>query len=148
MANIKNPLVSIIVPVYNVEQYIRRCIDSILNQSYKNIELIIVDDGSTDSSPQIIKEYIDKAIIVTQRNKGLAAARNTGLSHATGDFLCFVDSDDYLLNDAIMSMLNTIQQTNADFVCGLAISTGKNETEIPVIHKFKKDTIIGNSEIL
>ena len=84
MANIKNPLVSIIVPVYNVEQYIRRCIDSILNQSYKNIELIIVDDGSTDSSPQIIKEYIDKAIIVTQRNKGQAAARNTGLSHATG----------------------------------------------------------------
>lgn len=148
MANIKNPLVSIIVPVYNVEQYIRRCIDSILNQSYKNIELIIVDDGSTDSSPQIIKEYIDKAIIVTQQNKGQAAARNTGLYHATGAYLCFVDSDDYLLNDAIMSMLNTIQQTNADFVCGLAISTGKNETEIPVIHKFKRNTIIGNAEII
>ena len=62
------PLVSIIVPVYNVEQYIRRCIDSIINQSYKNIELIIVDDGSTDSSQQIIKEYKDKAIIVTQQS--------------------------------------------------------------------------------
>lgn len=148
MANIKNPLVSIIVPVYNVEQYIRRCIDSILNQSYKNIELIIVDDGSTDSSPQIIKEYIDKAIIVTQRNKGQAAARNTGLSHATGDFLCFVDSDDYLLDNAIMSMIDTIQRTNADLVCGLAISTGKNETKIPVIHKFKRNTIIGNAEII
>ena len=142
------PLVSIIVPVYNVEQYIRRCIDSIISQSYKNIELIIVDDGSTDSSPQIIKEYKDKAIIVTQRNKGQAAARNTGLKYATGNYICFVDSDDYLLNDAIISMIGTIQQTNADFVCGLAISTGKNGTEIPVIHKFKKDTMIGNSEII
>ena len=148
MANIKNPLVSIIVPVYNVEQYIRRCIDSILNQSYKNIELIIVDDGSTDSSPQIIKEYIDKAIIVTQRNKGQAAARNTGLSHATGDFLCFVDSDDYLYQDAISVLMQRLNDSNADLICGLADTSNKKGKKFSVIKKFSIKTLSKKDDII
>ena len=91
-------LVSIIVPVYNVEQYLMRCVDSILNQSYKNIEVILVNDGSTDNSLEVCKVLAkkDKRVkIVNQQNLGLSEARNTGLKNATGDYIGFVDSDDF-----------------------------------------------------
>lgn len=87
-------LVSIIVPVYNAEKYIERCINSIINQSYRNIELILVNDGSTDSSLEKIKRY--NAIIIDKKNGGVSSARNEGLKAATGDYIMFVDSDDWL----------------------------------------------------
>lgn len=97
------PLISVIVPVYNVESYLRKCLDSICGQTYRNLEILCVDDGSTDASASILKEYAaqDKRIqIFTQPNSGLSAARNTGLQYATGEWIAGVDSDDFLEPDA------------------------------------------------
>lgn len=99
-----NPLVSVIVPVYNVEKYLRQCLDSILGQTYKNLEVIIVDDGSTDSSADIIKEYKKKdnrIVTISQKNQGLSAARNVGIKKANGDYIMFVDSDDWIAPDIV-----------------------------------------------
>lgn len=90
---------SIIIPVYNVEYYLEECLNSIINQTYKNIEIIIVNDGSTDHSWDIIKEYARKdsrIIVINQKNQGLSIARNVGIQKSTGDYLLFVDSDDYI----------------------------------------------------
>ena len=80
----KQPLVSVVIPIYNVEAFVKRCVDSILKQTYQNIQIILVDDGSTDSSGDIIQQYKDRAIIVKQKNKGVSAARNAGVSYANG----------------------------------------------------------------
>ena len=90
---------SIIVPVYNMEKYISKCLDSIFSSTYKNYEVIIVNDGSTDKSDEIIKTYIEKnrnIIYIKEENMGLSTARNNGVSKATGDYIIFVDSDDYI----------------------------------------------------
>ena len=94
-----NPKLSIIVPVYNVEQYLDKCIKSILNQTFKDFELILVDDGSIDNSGEICDEYAKKdsrVKVIHKKNGGLAAARNTGLIIARGDYVGFVDSDDWI----------------------------------------------------
>lgn len=94
-----NALISIIVPVYNVEKYLRKCLDSLVNQTYKNIEIIIIDDGSTDGSGKIADEYVnayDNVKVIHTENGGLSAARNIGLDNATGEFLAFIDSDDWI----------------------------------------------------
>lgn len=112
-------LISIIVPVYNVENYIHECIDSLLNQSYKNIEVILVDDGSTDKSGMICDEYskIDKRVkVIHKKNEGLGFARNSGLQIATGKYVTFVDSDDYVGEDRIKKLYLLLQKYNAD-VC-------------------------------
>ena len=99
-----NGKVSIIVPVYNVQKYLARCIESLICQTYGNIEIILVNDGSTDGSEDICKEYknIDNRIIViNQKNAGLSVARNTGIENASGDYLCFVDSDDWVELDYV-----------------------------------------------
>lgn len=107
---------SIIVPVYNVEKYLKRCLDSIINQSYKNFELIIINDGSTDSSEEIIKSFKDSRIkYFKQENKGLSITRNKGVEVASGDYLLFVDSDDYLNND-LLEVLNNNLDKNYDLV--------------------------------
>ena len=92
-------LISIIVPVYNVEEYLKECIDSIINQTYKRIEIILVDDGSTDKSGKICDDYakIDKRIkVVHKENGGLSDARNVGISVSSGKYIAFVDSDDWV----------------------------------------------------
>lgn len=95
----KDSLISIIVPVYNVEKYLPQCLDSIIGQTYSNIEIICVNDGSPDNSIDILTDYAhrDSRIkIVSQKNKGLSSARNTGLHYASGDYIMFVDSDDWI----------------------------------------------------
>lgn len=95
-------LLSVIVPVYNVEKFINDCIDSILGQSYKNIELILVDDGSTDSSGEICDKYcsVDKRVkVIHQNNKGCSAARNAGIANAKGNLIAFMDADDLIDQD-------------------------------------------------
>ena len=95
------PKVSIIVPVYNVEKYLDRCMESLLNQTLKDIEIILVDDGSPDNCPQICDEYAKKdsrVKVVHKVNAGLGYARNSGLDVASGEYVAFVDSDDYVLN--------------------------------------------------
>ena len=91
--------VSIIVPVYQVESYLRKCLDSILAQTFTDFELILVDDGSTDRSGQICDEYAEmdeRVKVIHQQNRGVAAARNNGIACANGDYLCFVDADDWI----------------------------------------------------
>ncbi|MCI8778348.1 MAG: glycosyltransferase family 2 protein [Bacilli bacterium] len=95
----KNELISIIIPVYNTEDYLDKCLSSIINQTYKNIEIIIIDDGSTDNSKKIIKQYMNKDCRISyyyQNNSGVAIARNSGIDKAQGDYIAFIDSDDYI----------------------------------------------------
>ena len=111
-------LVSIIVPMYNSEKYIVRCIDSLLEQSYENIEIIVVDDGSSDNSVEIIKKYNDNRINIYQkRNEGVSATRNLGIEKSNGDFLLFVDSDDYVSKDIVKVMLDKINSENSMILC-------------------------------
>lgn len=103
--------ISIIVPVYNVEKYLTRCIDSILAQTYQNIEVILVNDGSTDSSPAICDEYAQKDArisVIHKENGGLSSARNAGLDAATGEYIGFVDSDDFIAPDMYANLLKTL----------------------------------------
>lgn len=116
-----NPLVSIIVPIYNVEQYIMRCLKSLLSQTYENIEIILVDDGSTDNCGELCdiihKKYPDKIIVVHKQNGGLSDARNIGLKIAKGSYIAFVDSDDFISNKMIEIMVSNLQKYNVDMVC-------------------------------
>lgn len=126
-----NDLVSIIVPVYNVENYIFKCLSSIINQSYKNLEILIVDDGSEDNSINIAKELIDgRCVILKKENGGLSSARNYGLKRATGSYIMFVDSDDWLEKNAIELLLTNIKKNNADIVQGEAIYFYENHKKI------------------
>lgn len=111
--------VSVIVPAYNVEKYIHRCVESILKQSYRNFELILVDDGSTDHSGRICDEYEKKdnrIRVIHQKNAGLSGAKNTGIHYSTGDFLFFVDSDDYVSHYLLEKVLAAFAKSEADMI--------------------------------
>ncbi len=112
-------MVSIIVPVYNVEKYVDRCIKSIAEQSYKDIEIILINDGSKDSSGKICDEWArkdDRIIVIHQENKGLPNARNQGLKIKKGEYFAFVDSDDFICSDMVQTLLDTAKKTNVDVV--------------------------------
>ena len=115
----KNDKISIIVPVYNTEKYIKKCIDSILNQTYNNIELIIINDGSTDNSENIIKKIIKNKSNVKYKkikNSGVAHARNVGLDLVTGKYVGFIDSDDYISKDMYKELYETAIKEKSDIV--------------------------------
>lgn len=112
-----NPLISVIVPIYNVEKYLARCVDSIVNQTYKNLEIILVDDGSPDSCPQMCDDYAKKDSrikVVHKKNGGLSDARNAGMAVATGEYISFIDSDDYVSDDFFECLLDVINKENSD----------------------------------
>ena len=112
-------LFSIIIPVYNVKRYIHQCIDSVINQDYKNLEIILVNDGSTDGSGLICNEYanLDSRIkVIHQENGGLSVARNTGLANTNGEYVWFIDSDDWIVENAILTLINQIRNDNADII--------------------------------
>lgn len=114
------PLVSIIVPVYNVSEFLPQCMDSLIRQSYHNIEIIAVNDGSTDNSLEILSRYAQKfpqIKIISQANAGLSAARNTGIDASKGEYLCFVDSDDWMDIDTCQKAIEAVQKNNVDIVC-------------------------------
>ena len=118
--------ISIIIPAYNVEEYLEKCLESIISQNFDKVEIIIVDDGSTDKSLQIAKEYQkkypEKTRVISQENKGQGGARNTGIKNATGKYLLFVDSDDYLNPHMIEKMINEAIRTHSEIVtCGYRI---------------------------
>ena len=99
--------ISIIVPVYNAQKYLKKCIDSIINQTYKNIEILLINDGSKDKSLKICKEYEKKdsrIIVIDKQNKGVSNTRNVGIKKSTGDYIVFIDSDDCFELDAIETM--------------------------------------------
>ena len=118
----KNPKISIIVPIYNSGLYLEKCLDSIINQSYKNIEIILVNDGSTDNSKEICEKYKEKdkrIIFINQKNQGVSVARNEGLKKATGGYISFVYSDDYISENMLKKMIYKMLKYDSEIViCG------------------------------
>lgn len=116
-----NPLVSIIIPVYNTSKYLLVCLESIIEQNYTNTEIIIINDGSTDNSDDICQEfyrkYENRIQYITQPNKGVAHSRNIGIMKAKGKYCCFIDSDDYIETNYISTMVQYAERSNADLVC-------------------------------
>ena len=114
------PLISIIVPVYNVEKYINRCVDSIVKQTYENIEIILVNDGSSDRSGCLCDEWVkrdNRIKVLHKENSGPSETRNMGVEIAAGDYISFIDSDDYVSNDYISSLYHSIIESKADIAC-------------------------------
>lgn len=127
--------VSVIVPVYNVENYLRRCIESLLNQTIKDIEVIAINDGSTDSSLDILKEYSNKdnrIKIIDKENNGVSKARNNGISMAIGEHIMFVDSDDWIDTNMIEKMYNLSLENECDVVMCSYVREYGNESKIKV----------------
>lgn len=141
--------VSIIIPVYNVEKYIKKCLESVVCQSYQNIEIIIVNDGSTDKSGDICKAFAQEysnVIYISQKNKGQSSARNVGLKCATGELICFLDSDDYVEKSFVSEMAKYLYEYKADIVqCGVWEIFPDNKT---VSSNIKDTEIISNYEAI
>lgn len=113
------PKITVIIPCYNVESYIQKCIESVLNQSYGNIEIILIDDGSTDNTNEVILksiENISNILYIRNDNFGVSNARNTGIKNATGDYIMFIDSDDYISKNMIKNMYKLLIKYNSDIV--------------------------------
>lgn len=123
--------ISIIIPVYNGEKYIERCIKSVINQTYSNIEIILINDGSTDNTLNIIKKYMNKEkriILIDKLNEGVSAARNQGIKKATGKYICFCDADDMYDEKYIEIMYNTIKEKKTDVVrCNFKVIDNNNK---------------------
>lgn len=145
--------ISIIVPIYKVEQYLQRCVDSLLKQTYENFELILVDDGSPDSCGDICDEYArqDSRIqVIHKENGGLSDARNAGMDIATGEYIVFVDSDDWVVSDYLESMLEALEETDSDICeCQVYRTTGEEYTDIKMEVKPEVyDTIVALNELI
>ena len=153
-SQVPNGLVAIIIPVYNTENYLDKCLDSVLAQSYTNLDIITVNDGSTDNSARILEEYASKdsrVRIITQKNKGLSAARNSGLEalKPNTEYIFFLDSDDWLPENAIQQLSICIEGKKADVVCGMYSSwspEGKMLWNCPQSH-FGKENVISRAEM-
>lgn len=145
-------LISIIIPVYNVENYLDECIKSVVNQRYKNIEIILVDDGSTDASLSICNnwESIDKRIrVIHQRNKGLSEARNKGIVNAKGRFICFVDSDDIVLEDFVENLYFNIRKNKGKYYLPqIYLQYFDDNGLIPFENEFDKDKIFNKKTFM
>lgn len=119
--NCNCPLVSVVIPVFNAEKYLDRCLSSILNQSYGEIQLVCIDDGSIDASPALLdsyaSDYPDRVIVVHKENAGAACARNDGIRLSTGEYITFVDNDDWIDRRYIETLFNAAASTHADIVC-------------------------------
>ena len=128
----KEPLVSIIVPIYNVEKHLKKCLDSVLSQTYRNTEIILIDDGSTDNSGHIADEYSrhnDNISVIHTNNGGLSRARNIGIKNASGDWISFIDSDDFVSRDFISKLLNSAIKNSADIAtCKFRIINNSSKT--------------------
>ena len=135
-------LVSIIIPIYNTEKYLLKCFESIKNQSYKNIEIILVNDGSTDDSSKICQDYVDRDKrfkYFFQTNQGLSAARNTGLEMMKGDFVCFIDSDDYIEHNFVEVLLNACLSNNVNIAtCGRILIDNSKTSKMFILNNEQK----------
>ena len=134
------PLISIIIPIYKVEQYLRRCLDSIINQTYTNLDIVLVDDGSPDKSPQICDDYAAKdnrITVIHKKNGGLSDARNAGLDICKGKFISFVDSDDWVDANYVKALFDLLTETNTDIAIGNFLKTdGSKKTPTgPIQHR-------------
>lgn len=138
------PLVSVIVPIYNQEQYLEKCVKSILNQTYENLQIILVNDGSSDRSLELCLHFAEedkRCNIVNKENEGLSSARNAGLDVATGDYVTFVDSDDYLEPEALKQMVFGAMEQLVDIVCMNWYSVSYDYTKKDKSNFIKKEFI-------
>ena len=141
----ENDLISVVIPVYNVEQYLPKCIESIMNQTYKNLEIILVNDGSTDGSQKICEEYksIDNRIkIINKENGGLSDARNVGIDNSSGNYITFIDSDDYIDDDYVYTLYKSLISYNAD----MSIASHKIIYPKRIIDKATDEKFCANSK--
>ena len=126
------PKISVIVPVYNVDRYLEICIDSLINQTYDNLEIILINDGSTDDSKLICEKYLklDKRIkLINQKNKGVSSARNNGIRNSSGEYIVFVDSDDWVDLDYFERLYNAAKKYDSDIALATNIRVGKRKSK-------------------
>lgn len=144
----KSDLISVIVPIYNIEDYISPCIDSIINQTYKNLEIILVNDGSTDKCSEICNKYAEndnRIIVLNKKNGGLSDARNAGIERASGAYIAFVDGDDWIEDTMYEKLYHSITKYNADVAFGIT----ERETRKYFENKhFDNDIVLRGKEIL
>lgn len=145
-----NELISIIVPIYNAEKYLKECIESIQNSLYSNLEIILVNDGSTDNSKSIIHEYSKKdkrIIVINQENSGPSAARNTGLKYATGQYIAFVDSDDFVDKEIYLELYNQIKLSKSD-IATIGMKRVYLNHKTTLFYKFDEKKVFTQKEAL
>lgn len=154
---IMNKKVTVIIPVYNAENYLRECLNSVVNQTYKNIEIIAVNDGSTDDSLNILNQYeqkYDNIYVLNQENQGQSVARNRGIEIATGDYIYFLDSDDYIATDTFQVLIDKFEEHNVDLVKFSAevvvdgIDIQVNENKYNFDKHFKEGKVYSKDEFL
>lgn len=146
----KNPDISIIIPVYNGENYIKKCIDSLINQTKRDIEIIIVNDGSTDNTEKIIKEYDDERIkYFKNKNKGIGYSRNFGIIKSTGNYLMFIDSDDYIEENACEELFDRCKKDDLDLlVCDFYREFSNKKVKEDRLEDFSNTKLIDNPKLL
>ena len=143
-------LISVVVPVYNVEKYLERCVDSIIKQTYKNLDIILVDDGSQDNSGKICDKYKEKynnIQVIHQKNQGLSIARNNGLAIAEGNYITFIDSDDWIKKDMIESLFNAMHKYKAD-IASVAVYDVYDSGQVIKNVKYKNVKVLSREEAL
>ena len=136
-------LVTVIIPIYNMEKYIHRCLDSVVNQNYHNLEIILINDGSTDRCPEICDEYSvadSRIIVIHQKNSGVSAARNAGLKIMHGEYVTFVDPDDFILPEYVETLVKIMNQYTAEFAHCRNYRNIKNGQSNNSIYTVKKIT--------
>ena len=145
--------ISIIIPVYNTEEYIRECLDSVTNQTFKNFECICINDGSADNSLKILEEYAKSdsrfTVINLPENKGQGCARNEGLKVAKGEYITFIDSDDWVTNDYLEILYKTIEKYNTDFVAAnfyIFNNVTRENSKLYIIPNIYYDIIVQKGE--
>ena len=147
----KQPLVSVIIPVYKTEKYLEKCVRSVMDQTYRNLEIILVDDGSPDGCPKMCDRFADedeRVTVIHKENGGVAMARNDGLKVAAGDYLFFVDSDDIVFSDTIGIMVNAALKNDLDMVCAGCVSIDENEIFEDTISEDMKMKIISRDSAM
>ena len=147
-----NELISVIIPIYKVEKYLNRCLESVVNQTYKKLEIILVDDGSPDGCPQICDEYAQKdsrIIVIHKENGGQSTARNAGLDICKGEYIAFVDSDDYVSEKYIESLYNSLTENGTDIaICGTQEVDEKGNFKKNKTYKLHKEIKYNQEECL
>ena len=145
------PEISVIVPVYKVEKYLNKCVDSILVQTFTDFELFLVDDGSPDRCGEICDEYAqmdNRIIVIHKSNGGLSDARNAGIDRMTGKYVCFVDSDDWISKDALSSLYDAITRTGSQVATGNIISVYEDGKTEELYFPVRKETVLTGEELL
>lgn len=141
--------ISVIIPAYNVEKYIEECIRSVINQTYKELEIIVVDDGSTDSTGKMcdsLSKEDSRIIVIHKENAGVGLARNDGMKRSSGDYICFLDADDFLPLDAYEYMITTLKKHNADLFIGEDVRTDEKGVPLSDKKQLSEDRIIDERE--